>query len=219
MCFNERRNDKYLWRPNKNQLFYVINYNSLHLYNGNYVRDKNTLLSILNNVHFGYNAYGYLVLSYNPRLKSYSSLKQCVQFVLIRRVWLPIGYVHETNFLSVCLSVCHVTGPVVFIITSLSCLASERNSVCYKGSGYLTAVCIWTNKVHKILAIRLYFLLNTLHVSYYISPSSGATFTSCTSHLVYAGTIRLAVMWLLFDICCCVAIATQQHIPNTMYSL
>ena len=41
--------------------------------------------------------------------------------------------------------------------------------------------------------IRLYFPLDAVHVSDYISPSSGATFISCTSHLVYAGTIRLAV--------------------------
>ena len=33
--------------------------------------------------------------------------------------------------------------------------------------------------------IRLYFLLDALHVSGYISPSSGATFISCTSHLAY----------------------------------
>ena len=30
--------------------------------------------------------------------------------------------------------------------------------------------------MHKILVIRLYFLLDALHVSDYISPSSGATF-------------------------------------------
>ena len=36
-------------------------------------------------------------------------------------------------------------------------------------------ICIWTNKLHKILVIRVYFLLDALHVSYYISPSSGAT--------------------------------------------
>ena len=29
--------------------------------------------------------------------------------------------------------------------------------------------------MHKILVIRLYFLLNSLHVSGYISPYSGAT--------------------------------------------
>ena len=56
--------------------------------------------------------------------------------------------------------------------------------------------------MHKILVIRLYFLLDALHVSDYISPSSRATFISCKMHLVYAGTIRLAVVWL--------AIATQQ---------
>ena len=45
--------------------------------------------------------------------------------------------------------------------------------------------------MHKILEIRLYCPLDVLHVSDYISPSSGATFIGCTSHLVYAGTIRL----------------------------
>ena len=34
----------------------------------------------------------------------------------------------------------------------------------------------------KILVIRLYFSLDVLHVSDCISPSSGATFISCTSH-------------------------------------
>ena len=51
--------------------------------------------------------------------------------------------------------------------------------------------------MHKILVVRLYFLLDALHVSNYISPSSGATFISCTSHLVYAGIYRY--VWLL---CC-----------------
>ena len=41
--------------------------------------------------------------------------------------------------------------------------------------------------MHKILVIRLCFPLDALHVSDCISPSSGATFISCTSHLVYAG--------------------------------
>ena len=53
--------------------------------------------------------------------------------------------------------------------------------------------------MHKILVIRLYFPLDALHVSDYISPSSGATFISCTSHLRYADTSG-----------CCVVIATQQ---------
>ena len=65
-------------------------------------------------------------------------------------------------------------------------------------------VCIQTNnKMREILVIRLYFPLDALHVSDYISPSSGATYMSCTSHFVYAGTCG-----------CCVAIATQQpHVP------
>ena len=48
-------------------------------------------------------------------------------------------------------------------------------------------ICIWTNKVHKILVIRLHFPFDTLHISDSVSPSSGATFINCTSHLVYAG--------------------------------
>ena len=45
--------------------------------------------------------------------------------------------------------------------------------------------------MHKILVIRLYFPLDALHVSDCISPSSGANFISCTSHLVYARRIGL----------------------------
>ena len=48
----------------------------------------------------------------------------------------------------------------------------------------------------QISVIRLYFPLDALRVSDYISLSSGATFISCTSHSVYAGTIRVAVVWL-----------------------
>ena len=33
--------------------------------------------------------------------------------------------------------------------------------------------------MHKILVIRLYFLLDALHVSDYISPSSEATYKIC----------------------------------------
>ena len=49
--------------------------------------------------------------------------------------------------------------------------------------------------MHTILVIRLYFPLDALHVSDCISPSSRATFISCTSHLVYVGTVRVAVVW------------------------
>ena len=48
--------------------------------------------------------------------------------------------------------------------------------------------------MHRILVIRLYFPLEALRVSDYIIPSSAATFISCTSHLAYAGAIRLAVV-------------------------
>ena len=56
--------------------------------------------------------------------------------------------------------------------------------------------------MHKILVIRIYFLLDALHVSKYISPSSGATLKAvhCIWFMpVYADTSG-----------CCVAIATQQ---------
>ena len=49
--------------------------------------------------------------------------------------------------------------------------------------------------MHKILLIRFYFPLDALHVSDSASPSSGATFIGCTSHLVYAGICRY--VWLL----------------------
>ena len=57
--------------------------------------------------------------------------------------------------------------------------------------------------MHKILVIRLYFPLDALHASDYISPSSGATFYK---------------LYIAFGICryhtsgCCVAIATQQPV-------
>ena len=60
---------------------------------------------------------------------------------------------------------------------------------------------IRTNKMQKILVIRLYFLLDALHVSDYSSPSSGAAFISCKSRLVYADTIRLAVVAAIVITC------------------
>ena len=45
----------------------------------------------------------------------------------------------------------------------------------------------------KFLWLDFIFSLDVLHVSECISPSSGATFIRCTSRLVYAGTIRLAI--------------------------
>ena len=52
--------------------------------------------------------------------------------------------------------------------------------------------------MHKSLVIRLHFLLDALHVSDYISPSSGATFINCTLYLVHVDSSG-----------CCVAIATK----------
>ena len=70
----------------------------------------------------------------------------------------------------------------------------------------LITLCIYINKMHKILVIRLYFPLDALHVSDYIIPSSGATFISCTSHLIYAIATQQPDVW-------------HRHIPNAMYSL
>ena len=49
--------------------------------------------------------------------------------------------------------------------------------------------------MHKILVIRLYFPLDDLHVSDYISPSSGATFMSRTSFCY----MPIPYVWLLCD--------------------
>ena len=51
--------------------------------------------------------------------------------------------------------------------------------------------------MHKILVSRLYFPLDAVQVSDCVSPSTGAKFLACTSHLVYASTIRVAVVWLI----------------------
>ena len=51
----------------------------------------------------------------------------------------------------------------------------------------LLTICIQKQQDAHNSLIRLYFPLDALHVSDYISPSSGATFVGCTSHLVYAG--------------------------------
>ena len=62
--------------------------------------------------------------------------------------------------------------------------------------------------MHEILVIRLYFPLDALHVSDYISPSSGATFISCTSYLIYAGICRY--VWLL---CGCSHTTARRMVP------
>ena len=48
--------------------------------------------------------------------------------------------------------------------------------------------------MHKILVIRLYFLLYALHVSDYISPSSAATLK--TVYRIWYMLIHLVVVWL-----------------------
>ena len=41
--------------------------------------------------------------------------------------------------------------------------------------------------MHKILVIRLYFPLDALHVSDYISPSSGATLQAAVAEVLSVG--------------------------------
>ena len=52
--------------------------------------------------------------------------------------------------------------------------------------------------MHKVLVIRLYFPLDALHVSGYVSPSSGATFYKLyiAFGICRYMPIRVAVVWL-----------------------
>ena len=66
--------------------------------------------------------------------------------------------------------------------------------------------------MHTFLRLNFILSLGALHVSDYISPSSGATFIKCTSHLVYSDTSG----------CCAVIAHNSQkfpNVPNVMYSL
>ena len=74
-----------------------------------------------------------------------------------------------------------ITEIIIIIIiiirhqSGLEAPALASSNSLFKGlSSRLHIICIQTNKMHKILVIRLNFLLDALHVSDYISPSSGA---------------------------------------------
>ena len=54
-------------------------------------------------------------------------------------------------------------------------------------------ICIWTNKMHRILVIRLFISIRCSTCFGLYQSIFRSNFISCTSHLVYAGTIRL---WL-----------------------
>ena len=58
--------------------------------------------------------------------------------------------------------------------------------------------------MHKIPVIRLYSLLDALHVSDYISPSSRAIFYK---------------LYIAFGICQTYGTGIYRHIPNALYSL
>ena len=123
------------------------------------------------------------------------------------------------------------------VLTLTVCTENTGCSSIFQNVTTLTNICIKTNKMHKILVIRLYFPLNAVHVSGDISPSSGATFISCTSHLVYTGICRYfryvwyrhipvyagicPYVWLLYVYSHTTARRTgiYRHIPNTIYSL
>ena len=57
------------------------------------------------------------------------------------------------------------------------------------------SVCIWTNKMHRIIVIRLYFLLDAYMFRTILVHLQEQLFISCTSHLVYVGICRY--VWLL----------------------
>ena len=92
-------------------------------------------------------------------------------------------------------------GPSLFVNYQILANSNKLLRVIYINLT-LYAPCIILQSVYKptrctkCRVIRLYLPLNSVHVSDYVSPSSGATFESCTSHLMYTGTIRLAVVWL-----------------------
>ena len=68
----------------------------------------------------------------------------------------------------------------------------DRNPVVYRGLRKTAFIlCIETKKMNIILVIRLYFSLDALNISDCISLSLGATFISCTSHLVYGGIYQM----------------------------
>ena len=70
---------------------------------------------------------------------------------------------------------------IVVCSVSLTVLYSYQVSN-YESTVRELSVCILNNKMHKILVIRLYFLLDALHVSDCISPSLGRmvpAYTKC----------------------------------------
>ena len=73
--------------------------------------------------------------------------------------------------------------------------------------------------MHKILVIRLYFLLDALDVSDYISPSSGATFYKLYIAFVICRYMPVPYVWLLCGYSHTTArrIGIYRHIPNAMY--
>ena len=61
--------------------------------------------------------------------------------------------------------------------------------------------------MHKILVIRLYFLLDALHVSDYVSPSSGATLQAV--HRIWY--MPVPYVWLLLYQMRCTAYKFAPH--------
>ena len=68
--------------------------------------------------------------------------------------------------------------------------------------------------MHKIPVIRLYFPLDALHVSDYISPSSGTTF-----YKLYIAFCIFRYMPVQSHNSQTYSTGIHRHIPNTMYSL
>ena len=66
----------------------------------------------------------------------------------------------------------------------------------------------------QISVIRLYFPLDAVHVSDYISPSSGATLLAV--HRIWY--MLVPYVWLLLGYSHTTATHMYRHIPNAMYS-
>ena len=87
--------------------------------------------------------------------------------------------------------------------------------------------------MHRFLWLKFIFSSHALRVSDYISPSSGATFIGCTSHLVYSDTSGCCVVigktaGLITEVCascwfmyicdlvsCCVACYESKFLCHT----
>ena len=89
-------------------------------------------------------------------------------------------------------------SPVRYVLYHISKRKINKYNLFPVHAGNIWAIKFLINQQDAQITVNeLYFPLDVLHVSDYVSPSSGATFISCTSHLVYASICRY--VWLLCD--------------------